>query len=91
VNANDLRVEQIERAVEHRRAFATVDRILGWAVATGQCDQARATAIRADAEAMAPFDQFVRGKWTPPELVTDPVADDAMMAQVVAWEQMATS
>jgi len=91
VNANDLRVEQIERAVEHRRAFATVDRILGWAVATGQCDQARATAIRADAEAMAPFDQFVRGKWTPPPLVTDPVANDAMMAQVVAWEQMATS
>ena len=91
MNANDLRVEQIERAVEHRRAFATVDRILGWAVATGQCDQARATAIRADAEAMAPFDQFVRGKWTPPPLVTDPVANDAMMAQVVAWEQMATS
>ena len=91
MNANDLRVEQIERAVEHRRAFATVDRILGWAVATGQCDQARATAIRADAEAMAPFDQFVRGKWTPPPLVTDPVADDAIMAQVVAWEQMATS
>ncbi len=89
--SQDVRVEQVERAVEHRRAFATVDRILGWAVATGQCDQARATAIRADAEAMAPFDQFVRGKWTPPpELVTDPVADDAMMAAVAAWERTAT-
>jgi hypothetical protein len=60
-------------------------------VATGKCDEARAVAILADAEAMAPFDQFVRGKWTPPPLVTDPVANDAMMAQVVAWEQMATS
>jgi hypothetical protein len=91
MNANDGRVEQIERAVEYRQAFGTAHRILRWAVATGKCDEARAVAILADAEAMAPFDQFVRGKWTPPPLVTDPVADDAIMAQVVAWEQMATS
>ncbi len=91
MNANDVRVEQIERAVEYRQAFGTAHRILRWAVATGKCDEARAVAILADAEAMAPFDQFVRGKWTPPPLVTDPVADDAIMAQVVAWEQMATS
>ena len=81
MNANDGRVEQIERAVEYRQAFGTVHRILRWATATGMCD---------DATAMAPFDQFVRGKWTPPELVTDPVADDAMMAKVEAWEQLAT-
>ncbi len=91
MNANDVRVDQIERAVEYRQAFGTAHRILRWAVATGKCDEARAVAILADAEAMAPFDQFVRGKWTPPPLVTDPVADDAIMAQVVAWEQMATS
>ncbi len=91
MNANDGRVDQIERAVEYRQAFGTAHRILRWAVATGKCDEARAVAILADAEAMAPFDQFVRGKWTPPPLVTDPVADDAIMAQVVAWEQMATS
>ncbi len=91
MNANDVRVDQIERAVEYRQAFGTAHRILRWAVATGKCDEARAVAILADAEAMAPFDQFVRGKWTPPSLVTDPVADDAIMAQVVAWEQMATS
>jgi hypothetical protein len=91
MNANDVRVDQIERAVEYRQAFGTAHRILRWAVATGKCDEARAVAILADAEAMAPFDQFVRGKWTPPPLVTDPVADDAIMAQVVAWEQMAPS
>ncbi len=90
MNANDVRVDQIERAVEYRQAFGTAHRILRWAVATGKCDEARAVAILADAEAMAPFDQFVRGKWTPPELVTDPVADDAMMAKVEAWEQLAT-
>ena len=91
MNANDVRVDQIERAVEYRQAFGTAHRILRWATATGKCDDATAAGILADAEAMAPFDQFVRGKWTPPPLVTDPVADDAMMAQVVAWEQMATS
>jgi hypothetical protein len=87
----DVRVEQVERAVEYRQAFGTVHRILRWAMATGQCNDATATGILADAEAMAPFDQFVRGKWTPPpELVTDPVADDAMMADVAAWERTAT-
>ena len=90
--SQDVRVKQIERAVEYRQAFGTVHRILRWATATGKCNDATAAGILADAEAMAPFDQFVRGKWTPPpELVTDPVADDTIMAQVVAWEQMATS
>ena len=91
MNANDGRVDQIARAVEYRQAFGTAHRILRWATATWICDDATAADILADAEAMAPFDQFVRGKWTPPPLVTDPVADDAIMAQVVAWEQMATS
>ncbi len=90
MNANDGRVDQIARAVEYRQAFGTAHRILRWATATGMCDDATAAGILADATAMAPFDQFVRGKWTPPELVTDPVADDAMMAKVEAWEQLAT-
>jgi len=33
----DVRVDQIERAVEYRQAFGTAHRILRWVVATGKC------------------------------------------------------
>jgi hypothetical protein len=87
----DRRIERAERAAEWHAAYATAERLLRWAVATGQLTMPAMKTLRADLHALAPFTRFVSGTWQPPEgVVANFPAQDAMFARMQAWEEEST-
>ena len=91
MNATDHRLARLERAHEYRLALHGAERIIRWAVGTGQLDDYEADDLRAALRTLAPQVTFIAGTWKPPPLQL-PVEDvDAwskrVMPQIEAWER----
>ncbi len=85
MSATMRRIEELERTQEWHEAFAGIERVIAWAVATNQCTAAEGAMHLAQMKQAVPLAQFVAGKWTPPP-VGNEEATDTMMAAFCAWE-----
>ena len=82
------RIEELERTQEWHAAFASIERVIAWAVATGQNAESEGAAHLAQMKQAVPLEVFVGGHWTPPVFGPDHEAyTAAMMDAFHAWEQ----
>jgi hypothetical protein len=83
------RIEELERREEWHDAFASIERVVAWAVAVGKCTEAEGIMHLSEMVGMVPLELFVAGKWTPPPAET-PEAETkttTMMDAFHAWER----
>lgn len=88
MNATLRRIEELERTQEWHEAFAEVERVIAWAVATGRCTTAEGDSYLTQMKRAVPLSLFVAGKWRSSIFGPDHEADTtAMMDAFHAWEQ----
>jgi len=88
VNATLRRIEELERRDEWHDAFASIERVIAWAVAVGTCTAAEGAVHLSEMKRMVPLERFVAGRWMPPPAETSEAAacTAAMMDAFHAWE-----
>jgi len=87
MNATIRRIEDLERHAEWHAAFASIERVIAWAVAVGKCTEAEGAVHLSEMVDMVPLERFVTGRWTPPSPTGNEEATAQMMAEFHAWEQ----
>jgi len=87
MNATLRRIEELERRAEWHAAFASIERVIAWAVAVDTCTAAEGIMHLSEMVGMVPLELFVAGKWTPPaETPEAETKTTTMMDAFHAWE-----